>query len=748
MATATTDTTPSQGRGDTRATIWLFVGAVLLAALYARTGLLHLGDGVIGGRSDGYENLWNDWWLRESLLRLHQNPFFTQYAEYPTGTSLRFHTLNPFGALFTLPLWPLIGSVAATNLRVILSLAACTFITALLIRDVVRHNLAAFAGAAIFTYANHEMIYNYLRGTTNYLLGMCLLPLYIFFLLRGTTRPRPVPWCALAALTLLALSLTDWQYTLFAVLFTLLSFVHALLVWRDAGAIRALFLKLAAVGGAWVAVVFVPLVLPMLAEIRENPWLSVSGQTSIYGRGLSLFVEPGPENPGYVLLAVTLAGLALWWRSRPRREERRAGGLWAFVGGVAAVLSLGPVLKLTAEQETNIPLPYALLANLPLFSVGRKVYLFYTSLTMLAVGVLCALALRQVFTALGQVRFGVATSRIRYRLSPLVPTAFTAVVLAATLAPSVIEAGVPDIIPPQVPTFYRDVLAHDPDEYAILEVPTFATQRGRSAALYQAYQSVHGKQVFGSSIARNHKAERPDLFVKTATLYRDYFWINKAPITERYRPNKPDFIPAPDYATLGVPLLNYYDVRYIVLYLDALRDTGPTATEDARNLVRDTLGQGARPVFTDDLTEIYRVPTAPAPANPLFLDTGNEGWYAPERTPEGVMYRWADNRAGAPAELLVWNLTNERRVARVQFTVFNYKRDRGLEIAFNRSRVEQFRVPSEGTHAVTLELDLPPGMNRLTLTTPESPLPVEGARGRDNRLLTFGLRDVRIIPVG
>lgn len=747
-ATATTIAPSPPGRAGARETFGLFAGAVLLAALYLRTGLLHLADGVIGGRSDGYENLWNDWWLRESLFRLHANPFFTAYAEYPTGTSLRFHTLDPFGAAFTLPLWPLVGSVAATNLRVVFAFVACVFIVALLIRDIVRQPLAAFAGAAVFTYANHEMIFNYQRGTANYLLGMCLLPLYILFLRRGVTRPRSLPPCILASMTLLALSLTDWQYTLFAVVFTLLYFAYALAVWRDAAAIRALFVKLAAIGAAWAAVVLVPLVLPMTREIAANPWLSVSGQTITYGRGLSMFADLGPENPGYAVLLVALGGLVLWWRARPTREERREAGLWVVVGLVAAILSLGPVLKLTAETGTGIPLPYALLANLPLLSVGRKVHLFYTALSMLAVGVLFAFALMGWFGLLGRVRLGLAPSRVRYRLGSVAPAAFTAVALVAALAPSAIEAGAVDIIPMQTPAFYRDVLAKDPERYAILEVPLFVTQRGRSAALYQAYQSVHGKQVFGSSIARNHKAERPDLFVKTATLYRDYFWINKAPITEMYRPPKGDFLPTPDYAEVGLPLLNYYNVRYLVLYLDALRDTGPTATSDARALVRDTLGEGARPVFTDALTEIYRVPAAPPAANPVFLDTGADGWYAAERTPQGTPYRWADKGDGAPAELLVWNLTQGRQTARLQLTAYNYKRERGLSVAFNDARVDAFRLPSEGSRAVSLVLDLPPGLSRLTITSPEPPMPVEGAKGKDNRLLSFGVRDLLLSPGG
>src|SRR5438309_1106593 len=71
-----------------------FLGSLLLAAIYGRVAVFNLGYGVIGGDLDGYENLWNDSWIRTAIFDLHRNPlFFTDYLYYPTGISLRFHTL-------------------------------------------------------------------------------------------------------------------------------------------------------------------------------------------------------------------------------------------------------------------------------------------------------------------------------------------------------------------------------------------------------------------------------------------------------------------------------------------------------------------------------------------------------------------------------------------------------------------------------------------------------------------------------
>ena len=105
----------------TSATLWALIGAIALAVIYGRVAVSHLTSGLVGGNSNGYEDVWNDYWLR-TALRLHRNPFSTDYLFAPTGVSLRFHTLNPFGGLIALPLSPLIGIVGAMTLHFSLEL--------------------------------------------------------------------------------------------------------------------------------------------------------------------------------------------------------------------------------------------------------------------------------------------------------------------------------------------------------------------------------------------------------------------------------------------------------------------------------------------------------------------------------------------------------------------------------------------------------------------------------------------------
>src|SRR5262249_25096744 len=48
--------------------------------------VLHLGSRVLeDGSFDPFQFLWNIWWVRESLVVLHTNPFFTRLLFYPEG---------------------------------------------------------------------------------------------------------------------------------------------------------------------------------------------------------------------------------------------------------------------------------------------------------------------------------------------------------------------------------------------------------------------------------------------------------------------------------------------------------------------------------------------------------------------------------------------------------------------------------------------------------------------------------------
>lgn len=742
-----------------RATWCALGGSLVLALVYCHLTVLHLSGGIAGGKYNGYENLWNDYWLRTALLHLHRNPFYTTYLEYPLGVSLRYHTLNPLGGLLALPLWPLVGPIASMNIKFILAIVGSTFFTYLLLRDQTDSPLDAFSGAVVYTYANALMVQYYTTAEENYLMGAALLPLFVFFLLRAADRSRWWRDGVAATVMLFALCLTDWQYTLFAVLLTLLYFLFAVAVSRSMQRALRLLFRFALIGGVWAAVIFLPLLMPMIREAQSSPWLAVGDEATSYARSVRQFFAIGSiDNPGYLVLVVTLIGIFLILRRPGAVQERHATLFWLCIAIFAVVMSLGPRLEVERFTPTRIPLPYALLTKLPVLNVGRKPHEFYASLAMLAFGALFAFALRACLPYVrGFPRRCVAARPRLHWVERAGGPVLVAIVLAVTVAPSFTAANTAVIYPLNVPSFFRDVLAKDPTPYAILELPIFPSKRGQYGGTYQAFQIVHGKYRFGASISRDHNNISPFLFARHATLFRDFFWLPEPSMLEQYRPAKrPDFLATPVYSQIGVPLLNYYDVRYIVLYRDALLDTGqgdgsttPQVLDAAERLVHQVLGADARPVFQDAVTEIYRVPDSPPLAQPVFLDTGNTGWYAPEATPDKIPYRWADTQGGKAAELLLFNLSPTPQRMGVELTITNYKLARTINIALNGAAIDHFTLAPDGTKDETLDLDVPPGMSTLTLASPEPPIPVQADPrfGKDNRVLSFEVQQVRLAPL-
>jgi hypothetical protein len=636
------------------------------------------------------------------------------------------------------------------NLKLVGAILCANFFAYLLIRDCTGSPLAAFAGAAVYTYANDQVIYNYLNGTENYLIGAALFTVYSFLLLRTAARDRWGGYAAATTGTLLALVLTDYQYTIFAVLFTLLYFLVTALQRRDRRTTIGLLMRFGVIGGAWLVIVLPTLIVPMILEMRRAPWLALDQeQSSTHAEGVVSFFRPGFGNPCYFVLVVTLVGLALLWRREERRAARDSVVFWAVTIAVGCVLSLGPWLMIIPGQRTPIWLPYALLQRLPLLSSGRKPFLYYSSLGMLGIGVLFAFALLAWAPLVRRLAHRFSNPHMTARTTRLIAGASVALLLIGTLTPSLIETRQAEALAADWPSFYSDVLAHDPASYAILETPLFVRLRGHGDSLYAAYQSVYNKARFGSAIARDHKADNPDLFIKRATFFRDFFYLDKTTYTDLYRPTKAqDFVPTPDYRTVGVPLLNFYHVHYIVLYLDALAETGPGATDVAHQLVYQSLGADARPVYTDASMEAYSVPDGPPLATPYFLDTGTNGWWPPEKTPDGTPFRWADTQDGKSAELLLFNLSDGPLKMRVPFTLFNYQTARTVTIAMDGTPVDAATLAPGAAQAMALNLDVSPGMHLITLSSPQPPIPVANNGGLDNRLLSFGVRQLSVAETG
>ncbi len=732
--------------------LWALFGSVLLSLLYGRTILLNLTSGVLGGNVDGYENLWDYYWLKTAIFDLHRSPYFTDYIYYPTGISLRFHTLNPLNGLITLPFNLTIGYVPTTNLLFLLALCLTVFFAFLLIRDIVGNPWSAFAGAALFTFANHNLFGHFQAGQAEKVSAEWL-PLYFLFLFRMLhgvpVWEQPVPgrlpqpacfnrgkwklYLALSVLTLLALTFTDWQYVLHAVLATLLIFVSLLVSRQYRHEKQRIFGKLAIIGGVYTVLVGPTLLLPMIQEAVAEPWLNVSYQSTRRAIDLFDFFLPGTGNPGY--LAYALALLGLWTALKTGGKTRNSLFPWAVLTLGFNLLALGPNLKI-GGKETDVPLPYALIQNLPILNIGRDPGR-YNLLATLGLGVLVAVGLNAA------VAWAAAMFSIKGNTYSLLRWGTLCVALFLLLNGFMAASGNVQMDPPVWPEFYKQI-AKDKEPYSLLELPAF-TEKGLGENHYTMYQVLHNKPRFGGRWARDHKLTNPDNFMKTSSLYHRLFLLDYPKDMQQYYYPSKDFLLTPtDYKTQGLAILNRYQTRYIVLYKDALY---PGWNEgDFQEIMSRIMSKKPRPFYEDSLMRVYAVPTAlPIPlSSTLTLDVGN-GWSTSETRSDGKVFRLSDAIKGSEAELYTMNLSSEPVPAVLQFTAYAIRQPRTLKVKLNGAEAAGITLRPEDPSPFTVTITIPSGNNKISFSSPQPPLASANPQ-EDTRLLSFGMYDVSLTP--
>ena len=668
------------------------------------------------GLEDAYQNVWNLWWMKEALAR-PTNPLITDRIFYPEQPNLYYHTLSPINALLAAPVTALWGPIAAFNA---VALASCV-LGALgmwwLAYDRTRSHPAALLAGMVYGFSPFHMAALLADGQLQ-IVALHWLPFYVLFLLRAAEQGgrRNV---LLAGLFLTLTAWTDWYYTLFLLLFTA-GYAGWRLLARASGwpARRALIARLAGIGGLF-ALGAAPLLIPMLIEASRATYMNIypADDPERLVIDLLAFVLPARLHPwwgaapwdwgvpidvnrrfylGAVALGLALVGA---WRCRPARR-------WGAVALAAGVLALGPTLRVNGDS-IGVPLPYRLLADLPLIRLSRQPDRFDVLVT-LALAMMVAYGAQALLNktwrtknqeprtedrrlVLGS-RFSVLRCVNADRFAVLLT-----IVLAALLA---IDYMVAPIITrrPAIPPFLANLPHTDPSADlssgpgqagALLEYPFHDRSPYRDAER-MLFQTVHGRPISGGYHSRRY----PQLQLGLPVLRELAAGHLGGDIA-----GEPGGWPAA-LSTLGY--------RYIIGYKQQTlgpRNLLPEETRVFRALVNAGLGV-AGPDYEDDLLIAYRVPDAPPQPVIGFRD----GWGAPEPS-GGRPERWL-----AQAGQLGLIVPSAGRY-RLSWSALPAGGSRALEI---RLGDQIFVVPlAPGERRYQLLIDLPAGMSRLDLRSRE-----------------------------
>ncbi len=344
-------------------------------------------DGLLPDRD--YElQLWDIWFANESITH-GQNPYFTELQYYPVGAHLGRHVLSPGFFPLTFLIQILSGGDSLYPLYtykviILLSYALILGFSYLVLREIGLTNGPALLAATAYGFSSFYLHHMF----RIHIISGFFIPLIAFFFIRLFKKPTLINALYCAILASSGLYFTELTLFVYMALFFL---TLILLAWPST---RSMFMaKVYQLGLKNLAITTVVFVLG--AAFFAYNWLRSDAnppdpqEAFRYSSNLAGFFIPAPS-------ATPLYGGPLFaWLNQ--FVTVGVGGYEIFMGfpllifGLIAIftlikqpvvrialilaliflgLSLGPTLKIFG-LDTHLPLPYALLASIPPFNVGR-----------------------------------------------------------------------------------------------------------------------------------------------------------------------------------------------------------------------------------------------------------------------------------------------------------------------------------------------------------------------------------------
>jgi hypothetical protein len=600
---------------------------LLLTIILTYPLILHFTTHVPGDGSDDPALVWNLWWVKHALLDLKTNPLVCDFLFYPIGIDLTFYTLTIVNGLASVPLQPVIGLVATSNIILLATFILSAYGTYLLVKYLMptdAHPSIPFIAGLIYAFSSNRFIYASL-GQFN-IASTQWIPFYVLFLLKARRQPSRLHYPVLGGLFLLLNGYTEFTYASFLIIFTFIYLVYWLAVdgWQRA---LPFFRNL-----ALVAAIFLFGMSPILYRMArvmalEGDFLVEGlGFANVFSADLLGFFVPSHLHPlgdlwrrsfhfsylNFVFIGYTVLALAVCGATRLLKD--RAIRFWVLAAVLFVLVSLGPTLRLDGN-EYDLPLPFDLLLALPLFK-GNRYPSRYSVMLALCWGALASWGLHRLLSSpkLKKWRWG------------------SALFVVSLISLEHLSIPLP-LSSMRVPEIYHTIAAEQGD-FTVLEIPLawrngFRVTGTRDPVIMfeQFYQTTHRRRLLGGNTSRNPEFKF-QYFTEAPVINSIIALENGHEVAQEMWERDRALVPH---------LLRLLNVRYVILHTDKI----PAALHE---YVRFAFS--GEEVYDEDLIVAYRLTPAPPPEETvvdLGTDTARlhlgEGWS--ESSAEHV---WAQRR--------------------------------------------------------------------------------------------------------
>jgi hypothetical protein len=661
-----------------------------------------LGTAIPGDGFDGWQNVWNLWWMREAWLVQHNSAYVTSLLHAPTGVDLRFQTMAPFNGLATLPIQLTAGVLPAYNAAVLLSFALGGYGAYLLALYALRErgrqgdkvarwqgdivhrssfvvHASAFLAGVVFAFSPYHFAHT--LGHLQ-LIALQWIPFYVLHLLRGLDKQvaggklhvanggppssrftfhcsRSLVADALkAGLFLILVGLVDWYYVMYCLLFTgfalAVYLVGRRLTWSGFG------VTVGAV--AFFGLALSPLLLPMVQAARSwsgSSLLRGYQETLALSADLLAFVTPQVFHPLW----------GDWALARSAHFTATPSEYTVFAGfTVLALCAIALLATRTRRKKSNFiarswtssaspglyllsAACFALLALGPVLKINGR-------MDLLPRGGEIPLPYRLLYEFVPFVKLSRSVSRmdVMVMLFLGVGAAFGMVVLVNWVIDKLGNRGIGGLTATAAPVVIIGLVLFEfwPAPYPVSppDTPawykTLAADPAEGAVLnlpanyerpwYLLYQTVHEKPLATGYVTRDD----PQVLRERAPVLSHFWFLGPDIHTQQF-----------DLARQGVQVLHdLLGVRWVVLDRYKMPGGPERAITDAYT---QSLFGGQTPLFEDERITVYAVPEPVTRVPYLILGAD---WQP--RQSDAAGQTWRALPAGEPAGLEVVNPDDQR----------------------------------------------------------------------------------------